>query len=125
MAMLAEQGYDMMEEMENLKKDVKGSFVELSKAVGGALEEVCNELKGHVEASLLKLSAKIDCLKVDIIAEKPSSIPQNDTIKDTQKNKEDGKGNKKDEQRKNEKPYTSSSQPPSCPSSSTPSSPPS
>ena len=96
-----------MEEMETLKKDVKGSFVELSKAVWGALEEVCNELKGHVEASILKLSAKLDTLKVEKEAEKPSFIPKNDkkdTLEDEQRNKENVKQNK-------QKPHTSSPQP--------------
>ena len=64
-ALLAEQGFHILEELETMKKDIKGSFIELTKGIGGGLVEASNEMNEkfvEMQATIVKLNNKIDTI---------------------------------------------------------------
>ena len=81
--LLAEQGFDLLEEMETMKKDIKGSFIELTKGIGAGLVEASNEMNGkfqEIQATIDQLSKKID--KISTKKEEETTTPaQNDEEK--------------------------------------------
>ena len=64
-ALLAEQGHDIIEEIETLKKDTKGSLIELTKGIGMGFIEASNEMNDKFNA--MKAAMEILNKKMDTI----------------------------------------------------------
>ena len=62
---LAEQGYDTLGEIETMKKDTKGCFIELTKCIGMGMMEASNEMNekfNAVNTAIELLSKKLDAV---------------------------------------------------------------
>lgn len=72
LALLAEQSYDMIEEIGTLKKNMKESFLELADAIGSSLEIVRNQVEENQNTSKSALDIIAD--KVEMILTDKNSI---------------------------------------------------
>ena len=91
--LLAEQGFDIMEEIETLKKDIKGSFVELTKGIGMGFVETSNEMNEKfdaMKATLDVLNKKMETILTIKEVEKATKVVSN-TIEKEQKEQKKAK----------------------------------
>ena len=108
-ALLAEQGFNIMEEMETLKKDIKGSFVELTKGIGMGLVEASNEMNEKfdvMKATLDILNKKMDTILTIKEEERASKLrnEEKDVSNTSEKEQEEQKKTNKLETKSKQKP---------------------